>query len=187
MTYGRERGAARASSPADELTEDNQPQARGMPIGVLLHDVARMRRQMFDAETKPLGLTRSQCWVLAHLGRDYNRGRTQSEIADALGVGKVTLGGLVDRLEARGLVRRELSAADRRVKYVLLTAKGRRAVARTRVIRPLVDEFIMRGISPRLREELAGALLLMRSNLLAVRRRRSSDGANSQQRLHSDT
>jgi DNA-binding MarR family transcriptional regulator len=158
-----------------------------MPIGVLLHDVARLRRQMFDAEMKPVGLTRSQCWVLAHLGRNEERGLTQSEIADALNVGKVTLGGLVDRLDARGLVRRESSPVDRRVKYVRLTVKGRRALATTDVIRPLVDELIMRGIPSRLRDELARALLVMRSNLLDVCRRRHSVATSSHHALDGRT
>lgn len=184
MTYGRDGGAA-PKSPAADATETAEVRARPIPIGVLLHDVARLRRQLFDAEMKPLGLTRSQCWVLAHLGHHDEHGLTQSQIAAALDVGKVTLGGLVDRLEARGLVRRELSPTDRRVRYVRLTVKGRRAVATTQVMRPLVDDLIMHGISPRRREELAGALLLMRSNLLAVRRRRA--GAHAQHGIDGDS
>ncbi|MEU4275804.1 MarR family transcriptional regulator [Streptomyces tanashiensis] len=34
--------------------------------------------------------------------------------------------GIIDRLEKRGLVRREAGASDRRVKYVILTAEGER-------------------------------------------------------------
>ncbi|MER7948830.1 MarR family transcriptional regulator [Streptomyces sp. NPDC096079] len=34
--------------------------------------------------------------------------------------------GIIDRLEKRGLVRREAGAADRRVKYVTLTSEGER-------------------------------------------------------------
>jgi DNA-binding MarR family transcriptional regulator len=39
---------------------------------------------------------------------------------------------MVTALEARGLVRREADPADRRIKYVSLTAEGRRMVLRTR-------------------------------------------------------
>jgi DNA-binding MarR family transcriptional regulator len=168
--YGKNGAAAARRSMRSEPLKDDSDAERPVPIGVLLHDVARLRRQMFDAQMKPAGLTRSQCWVLAYLEKNRGQNLTQSEIAEALNVGKVTLGGLVDRLETRELVRREPSADDRRVKFVRLTAKGRRAVASTDVIRPLVDDYMMRGISPRLREELAGALLRMRSNLLGVRR-----------------
>jgi DNA-binding MarR family transcriptional regulator len=96
----------------------------------------------------------------------------QSEIAAALEVGKVTLGGLVDRLEAGGLARRELSGDDRRVKRIRITPKGRRALATAQRMRPLLDEFILRDLSESVRGEVAGALAAMRSNLLAMQRDR---------------
>ena len=175
MTHSKRRTTTdRLPVSVDEDIEClDESRRQDMPIGVLLHDVARLRRQMFDAETKPLGLTRSQCWVLVHLSR--HRGRMmQSEIAAALDVGKVSLGGLIDRLEAGGLVRRESAPEDRRVKYVRLTAKGRRAVDSTNIIRPLVDEHMMRGLSRGAREELVAALTHMRTKLLDVRRNRGS-------------
>jgi MarR family transcriptional regulator for hemolysin len=143
-----------------------------MSIGALIHDVARLRRHAFDEQAKPMGLTRSQFSVLAHHGRLDEQGMKQSEIAAALEVGKVTLGGLVDRLEASGLVRRDLSGEDRRVKRVRLTSKGRRALETAQRMRPLLDEFVMRDVSPRVRSEVAGALAAMRSNLLTMQRQR---------------
>jgi MarR family transcriptional regulator, transcriptional regulator for hemolysin len=87
-------------------------------------------------------------------------------------VGKVTLGGLVDRLEAGGLARRELSGEDRRVKRIRLTAKGRRALETAQRMRPKLDEFIMRDLPKTTRGQLAGALAAMRANLLAMERER---------------
>jgi MarR family transcriptional regulator, transcriptional regulator for hemolysin len=179
MPYGKKSGAlARRMQPVEAGME----RPAGAPsIGVLVHDIARLRRQMFDAEMSPLGLTRSQCWVLAHLERHPDR-VAQSELAAALDVGKVTLGGLVDRLETRGLVRREPCAYDRRVKYVRLTPRGRKAVSSTNVIRPMVDDYMMRGLSPALREQVTAALDLMRTNLLDVRRSRGSASARARRR-----
>jgi MarR family transcriptional regulator for hemolysin len=145
---------------------------RPMSIGALIHDVARLRRHAFDEQAKPMGLTRSQFSVLAHLGRHPEGLMNQSEIAAALEVGKVTLGGLVDRLEAGGLVRRELSGEDRRVKRIRLTAKGRRALETAQRMRPMLDEFIMRDLPESTRTELAGALAAMRSNLLVMQKER---------------
>jgi MarR family transcriptional regulator for hemolysin len=157
-----------AQSQPPSITVDGRP----MSIAALIHDVARLRRQAFDEQAKPLGLTRSQFSVLAHLGRHPDRGMNQSEIAAALEVGKVTLGGLIDRLEARGLARRELSGEDRRVKRIRLTSKGRRALETTERMRPMLDEFIMRDVPDEARGELAIALAAMRSNLLAMQRER---------------
>ncbi|MEU9126988.1 MarR family transcriptional regulator [Kitasatospora sp. NPDC048540] len=49
-------------------------------------------------------------------------------LADLLACDASNVTGIVDRLEARGLVRREVAAADRRVKNVLLTEQGEQTV-----------------------------------------------------------
>src|ERR1700736_4551172 len=160
--------ATKMQSPTESVTVDGRP----MSIGALIHDVARLRRHAFDEQAKPMGLTRSQFSVLAHLGRHPGGRMNQSEIAAALEVGKVTLGGLVDRLEAGGLARRELSGEDRRVKRIRLTTKGRRALETAQRMRPKLDEFIMRDLPVTTRGQLAGALAAMRANLLAMERQR---------------
>jgi MarR family transcriptional regulator, transcriptional regulator for hemolysin len=154
------------------ISESVTVAGRPMSIGALIHDVARLRRNAFDEQAKPMGLTRSQFSVLAHLGRHPDGRMNQSEIAAALEVGKVTLGGLVDRLEAGGLARRELSGEDRRVKRIRLTTKGRRALETAQRMRPKLDEFIMRDLPVTTRGQLAGALAAMRANLLAMERQR---------------
>src|SRR5580700_7591925 len=136
-----------AAAPQVSVTVDGRP----MSIGALIHDVARLRRHAFDEQAKPMGLTRSQFSVLAHLGRHRDGQMNQSEIAAALEVGKVTLGGLVDRLEAGGLARREPSDEDRRVKRIRLTNKGRRALQTAQRMRPMLDEFMMRDLPERTR------------------------------------
>jgi len=66
-------------------------------LGYLVHDVSRLRRMMFD-RTAPLGITRSQWWVLAFISR--KDGLPQTQLASELDVGKVAVGALVDRLES---------------------------------------------------------------------------------------
>jgi DNA-binding MarR family transcriptional regulator len=56
--------------------------------------------------------------------------RAMGEIARFLHCDSSNVTGLVDGLEERGLVRREPSLEDRRVKLIALTAEGRRARAR---------------------------------------------------------
>jgi len=50
--------------------------------------------------------------------------RTPAELADAAGVTRATLTGLVDTLEREGFVTREPDPVDRRMMSVLLTTKG---------------------------------------------------------------
>ena len=70
------------------------------------------------------GLSQVQCHVL-HL-MDPGRPVPMGEVAGALSCDASNVTGLVDRLEARGLVARQPSPADRRVKVLTLTAAGRR-------------------------------------------------------------
>jgi len=50
--------------------------------------------------------------------------RTPAELADAAGVTRATMTGLIDTLERDGLVKREPDPDDRRMMSVVLTAKG---------------------------------------------------------------
>src|SRR2546429_4247595 len=87
-------------------------------LGFRIHDVSRLRRSAFDRCLKPLNVTRSQWWVLAYLSRED--GMTQSQLAEELDLGKVAVGGLIDRLEKSGLVRPDADASDRPVNPVFL-------------------------------------------------------------------
>ncbi len=72
-------------------------------------------------------LSLTQVRVLAIL-RD--RRLRMSDLADHLGLERSTLSGLVDRAEARGLLRRVSCAEDRRAVEVELTPAGRELAAR---------------------------------------------------------
>ncbi|MFC9330496.1 MarR family winged helix-turn-helix transcriptional regulator [Kitasatospora sp. NPDC057015] len=74
------------------------------------------------------GLTLIQGKMLSLLGRPL----PMRALAELLGCDASNVTGIVDRLEARGLVRRAADPADRRVKTVLLTPEGEEAVRRIR-------------------------------------------------------
>ncbi len=93
-------------------------------LGFLIHDVSRLRRTVVDKVMKPLGITRSQWWVLTNLSRDSSHEMMQTELANVLDIGKVALGGLLDRLEANGYIARRADPVDRRAKRISLTPKG---------------------------------------------------------------
>ena len=91
-------------------------------LGYLIHDVSRLRRMMFDRALAPLGITRSQWWVLAFISR--KDGLPQTQLANELDVGKVGVGALIDRLESAGLTgyQRHLRAFDGRPRRAHLRA-----------------------------------------------------------------
>jgi DNA-binding MarR family transcriptional regulator len=137
-------------------------------IGFLIHDVSRLRRTAFDHLMKPLDVTRSQWWVLYGLSSHGNHGITQTALAQLLDLGKVALGGIVERLESRGFVERRPDADDRRINRVFLTRKGNQILERVSKIGLTLDAQVMRGVSMTRQNLLAEILLTMKTNLIAL-------------------
>ena len=132
-------------------------------LGFAIHDASRLRRVVYDTGLKPAGVTRSQGWVLAYLSRED--GQPQSELAAELDLGKVALGGLIDRLEASGMVERKPDAQDRRVKRIFLTSKGREVALKQRKIARGLNAEIMEGVSPQDMRTTARTLHQLINNL----------------------
>ncbi|MEO8158697.1 MAG: MarR family transcriptional regulator [Betaproteobacteria bacterium] len=80
------------------------------------------------AHVRSLGLTGAQFDIVATLGN--TAGMTCRDLGEKTLITKGTLTGVLDRLEARGLVRRAASDADRRQVFVVLTPLGARTFER---------------------------------------------------------
>jgi DNA-binding MarR family transcriptional regulator len=132
-------------------------------FGFILNDVARLMRTTFDRRVRSLGFTRSQWWVLNHLFR--NDGVTQSELAVILEVEKATLGRLLDRMEAKGWVRREEHASDRRAKRVYLTEEVQPAIKAMRTAAAEVRRDALAGLPPDRQDQFVDILLTIKANL----------------------
>jgi MarR family transcriptional regulator for hemolysin len=135
-------------------------------LGYLIHDVSRLRRMMFDRALAPLGITRSQWWVLAFISR--KDGLPQTQLANELDVGKVGVGALIDRLESSGFVIRQADPVDRRVKRVFVTKQARGFLEKLRKETDKFNTKITRGINRTQLEATSDALLAMKRNLLAM-------------------
>jgi DNA-binding MarR family transcriptional regulator len=112
---------------------------------------------------RSLGLTRSQWWVLNHLYR--NDCVTQTELADLLEIEKPTLGRLLDRLEAKGWVRRKDDASDRRAWRVYLTDEIAPAMRELRTVAAELRRDALAGLSAAERERFVDTLLAIKANL----------------------
>ena len=133
-------------------------------LGYLIHDVSRLRRSAFDRCMKPLNVTRSQWWVLAYLSRQD--GMTQSQLAEELDIGKVAVGGLIDRLEKAAFLRREADAGDRRVNRVFLEPRSKQLIAKMRKVNHKMNLQILAGLDDDKLEVTAAALGTIKANLL---------------------
>ena len=134
-------------------------------IGFLVHDVSRMRRTLFDQAMKPLGITRSQWWVLSQLSRHAKSGMLQTELARDLDVGKVTVGGLIDRLEAAGYVVRQPEKTDRRAKRIMITERGHEILGEMVAVGRKLNGVILAGLTPEAVAAAEQALETMKENI----------------------
>jgi MarR family transcriptional regulator, transcriptional regulator for hemolysin len=149
-------------------------------FGFLLNDVARLLRTAYDRRIRELGLTRAQWWVLTHLFRAD--GITQTELAVVLEVEKPTLGRLLDRLEAKGWVRRTHDARDRRIWRVRLTKEVEPALRTMRAIAAELRRDALAGLSAAERERFVDSLLEIKSNLLRLQSGGPPENGASRQR-----
>lgn len=92
---------------------------RDETLGFLIHEVANAISQGYSRVMAPLGLTRPQVRVLVWVG--YSPGINQAELCEMIGTSPMALTGLLDRMEAKNLVKREENPADRRAKRIFLT------------------------------------------------------------------
>ena len=90
-----------------------------------LHNTGRAWRLAVDRRLKHLGLSQAG-WMTVAVAAKAEQPLSQGEIAHRLGVEGATMVAMVDRLVKAGLVSREASTTDRRVKLVILTDEGRR-------------------------------------------------------------
>ena len=135
-------------------------------LGFLLHDAARLLRKRFEQNARDLGLTRSQWQVLAHLAE--NEGIHQGGLAEILEVEPITLGRILDKLEAAGFVERRPHARDRRIWLLFLKPKARPVLLRMREIGAATRAEALDGISETDRERLIHLLSTIKSNLIGA-------------------
>ena len=98
--------------------------------GHLIRRLNQIAVSIFQERMDALGidLTPVQFGALAALSE--NPGIDQATLAGLIAYDRVTIGGVVDRLQAKGLVARAISTTDRRARVLALTDAGAALLAR---------------------------------------------------------
>ncbi len=114
-------------------------------VGYLMRRVVSGIAHGVDKKLESVGLTNAQWAPLLklHLGH----AATVAELARACLVDAGAMTRMLDRLEAKGLVRRVRSTADRRVVNIELTAEGARAAKQIPAVLCEVQNAHLAGIS----------------------------------------
>src|SRR3954452_3296485 len=124
------RGAGPASWLAGELGRTDP----GSQAWSLMHWMMVTNKQRIFAIAQEFDLAPQQMIALRMLGAGP---RKMSELAQALFCDNSNVTGIVDRLEERGLVRREAAEGDRRGKLLVLTKEGDRV--RTEITKRMAE------------------------------------------------
>jgi MarR family transcriptional regulator for hemolysin len=143
-----------------------EPVAQSLPFGLTVYDVARFMRRAVDARVRSLGLSMAQWRTLAHLYR--MEGCRQAALAEVLEIAPITLGRLLDRMCAQGLVERRPDPGDRRAFQLYLLPAARPLLDDVRILSIKVMAEAMTGVPAERQAELMHWLSVVRSNLEAL-------------------
>jgi MarR family transcriptional regulator, organic hydroperoxide resistance regulator len=125
-----------ATRPEKPTSDPRRVRSPAEEAWTLLRELLFAERRRFFETAAEFELHPAQAGALMHL--DDQAGVPMHEIAAHLACDNSNVTGIVDRLEARGLVTRRASERDRRVKYIVPTALGLevRDAMRERLARP---------------------------------------------------
>jgi DNA-binding MarR family transcriptional regulator len=158
-----ERNSPTFGSAALGAAACNPPAGDSPTLGFLLHEVARLLKRRFEQNARGSGLTRSQWQVLAYLAQ--NEGIHQSGLAELLEIEPITLGRIVDRLQAQGLVTRRPHPSDRRAWLLHLTPAARPKLGELRKLGEITRAEALSGVSEADTERLLQTLQQLKANL----------------------
>ena len=143
--------------------KSNQTYKHQAPMGYLIHEVARLMKRRFEEEARAHGITLPQWRVLAQVG--INEGISQVALAAATDADPMTISGVLDRLEKRGLIDRYPDPTDSRAKLARLTTEGEQIFTTARKVGLSMYEAALEGVTSDERQTVITALSKMRENL----------------------
>lgn len=131
----------------------------------LLHEVAHLMRTLADQRARERGMTRAQWVILKRLFR--TPGLSQNELAAIIEVEPITIGRLIDRLEARGLVERRRNPKDRRIHRLHLKPKASPIIREIDQYLAELEMVLVEGIERRTLDACTAGLTRMKANFAA--------------------
>ncbi len=130
--------------------------------GHLIRRLHQQSTQVYQARTQAAGFELTSVQFAALDAVAGQPGIDQASLAAAISFDRATIGGVVDRLEQKGLIERTVSPADRRARLLRLTPAGRRELE---ALRKVVEALQPEILAPLSAKEQAAFLALARKAL----------------------
>lgn len=153
---------------------DSDPDAFEAMPGHLVRRLQQIAVALFLDEAADAAITPVQFAALQAVARQA--GMDQRTLAARIGLDTSTLGGVIDRLEKRALLRRVASEQDRRVRLLEITDEGRRLLRGLQGAVRKTQERILAPLDARQQQEFMRLLTtLVEGNKAYSRAPRSAD------------
>ncbi len=115
--------------------------------GHLIRRLHQVSSHVFATQTQAAGFKMTAVQFAAMDAIQSNPGADQAQIASLISYDRATIGGVIDRLEKKGLVAREVSASDRRAREVRLTPLGEKTYGPLLAVVQALQTDILSGLS----------------------------------------
>ncbi len=97
--------------------------------GHLIRRLHQLSTQVFVQRTQAAGFDLTPVQFAALDAIHANPAIDQARVAEMIALDRATIGGVIERLEEKGWIRRVVSERDRRARELSLTPKGKRILA----------------------------------------------------------
>ena len=152
----------------------------GRHIGALVSRIkiemlAALDRELAqDKRLAPLEMSAAQYIIVANLATGPDEPKSAADLCKVISYDAGAMTRMLDRLEAKGLIRRTRSSQDRRLLNLELTEEGRAAFPRMREISMSIANRFLRGFSKAEARQLEGFLNRMVENAQGTEARESA-------------
>jgi DNA-binding MarR family transcriptional regulator len=116
--------------------------------GHLIRRLNQQSTQIYQARTQAAGFDLTSVQFAALDAIAQQPGTDQATLASTISFDRATIGGVVDRLENKGLVRRVISEQDRRARRLHITPAGKKLLAVSRPVVEALQADILAPLSP---------------------------------------
>jgi DNA-binding MarR family transcriptional regulator len=112
--------------------------------GHLIRRLHQQSTQIFVQRTQAAGFELTPVQFAALDAIHAHPDTDQARVAELIAYDRATIGGVIERLEQKGWIRRVVSQRDRRARELSLTAKGRRVLSTlVPIVRELQDDILL--------------------------------------------
>lgn len=144
------------TAPDGAGTSEAEQRLRTPGVAFLLSQLGGHSSRLWVERLAKRALDAREVMLLRHVA--LSEGRSQRELARAVGLPESRIVGIVDRLETRGWVERRMNRRDRRARALHLTAQGRAMLTTIMAISAAHEAELTEGLDAQQRATLIDLL-----------------------------